>query len=135
MKEELVKELKVAGFPQKVGRGFYVHDIESPLPNEPEWLDTTDWTGIEHLCYIPTFGELVEQIAKLREGYTSFILTNDGVTWNAQYGFVDVVGKRGKTMEEAAAKLWLHLLKEEKESEKRVAFREAREMFNDNPIK
>jgi hypothetical protein len=94
MNYELCKELKEAGFPQEEEYGHY----------EFENGNIPSYTG-PGIVYFPTLSELIEAC-----GIYFDALTREGNGTNDWFAF-DHLGAstRGKTPEEAVARLWLSL--------------------------
>jgi len=99
MNYKLALELKKAGFPQG--------DISS-LPQERYWIK-------EEVCYIPTLSELIEACGDDFQ-LTKWDLNSNWIASTEIYyddaGYQDDIGK-GKTPEEAVAKLYIKLNKKD----------------------
>lgn len=114
MKYELAKELKDAGFPQKVytGTTFYPY----PDSNERVWVEDSEPHFHDDIAVKkPTLSELIEACG---EGFDSLYKDRTDNSWHASI-VVKVLPKgahesqymKGATPEEAVARLWLALNK------------------------
>ena len=100
MNYKLAKQLKDAGFPQekkKLDGGDYISDPKCMGDCEPSCI-----------AYIPTLSELIKACGNGFENLSSI-----RGSWFANYdGWrVKIIDVKGKTPEEAVAKLWLKLNK------------------------
>jgi hypothetical protein len=93
---ELAKELKDAGFPQVLGMDFIFPDGGVVRGNETLEADPD-------MAAAPTLSELIEACG---EGFSTLLRVRIPMT---EERYWDAEGAKGKTLEEAVARLWLAL--------------------------
>jgi len=96
----LAKELKEAGYPQE-GQGAYLNDDGLVYIDVTLFADSPD----SAFTYNPTLAELVYACVD------GIVLYEDGGFWYAGMYQTGIDAHKGKTPEEAVAKLWLKLNK------------------------
>lgn len=95
---ELAKQLKDAGFPQKIRQGVFGYEWSEKLPDGNLWVNG--------MAYKPTLSELIEAC-----GDRFSTLTKDFPGWRCWGKPNPEWDVQGSTPEEAVAKLYLNITK------------------------
>lgn len=112
MNYELAKQLKEAGFPQELGSGSRLYDLNGKSYVWDYYSDESYDLSKDGYCKIPTLSELISACG---EGFHSLDCYHNAKKWLASGCHFPDIDKtelsEGETPEESVAKLWLKLNK------------------------